>query len=437
MKFPKFKFKAVIAFILILALLFIIFPVAAGAASENSQDNQDKGAGFAEKFISNIGFLQISFGQIIMILVAFALLYLAIVRKYEPMLMVPLAIGILMANMPLARLSAYDVGVMNADGTDYMLLPGLLHLIYQGLKLVVFPPLVFLCIGTMTDFGPLIASPRSAIIGLGAQFGIFAAFGLALAASPVLKMMGLEGFTAGEAGSIGIIGGADGPTAIFTAVRLAPELLASVAIAAFSYMALVPMIQPPIMKILTTKKERLIVMPEPKKVTKRQKIIFPIAMMTAVLLFLPSAGALVGMLMFGNLIRECGVLERYSRTLPNDFLNILTIFVGISVGSSARADYFLTYKTLIIIVLGLLSFAFGTFGGVVTAKVLNKITGGKINPLIGNAGVSAMPMAARISQKMGQKYDPQNHLLMHAMGPLVAGVIGSGLAAGIFLALFS
>jgi len=359
-----------------------------------------------------------------MILLALGLAYLAIGKKYEPMLLLPLAFGIIIANIPFAGLSAYD------DGR-------LLNFLYQGISRVIYPPLIFMCIGTMTDFGPLISSPKSALIGLGGQLGIFVALGGAVLLGNLLgPVFGFEPFNMKEAASVAIIGSSDGPTSIFTATQLAPELLASISIAAFSYMALVPFIQPPIMKLLTTKKERVVVMPEPKKVTQRQKIIFPIATAIITLLLVPAAGALIGMLMLGNLLRECGVTERYTRSLQNDVLNVLTLLVAVSIGSSATAEKFLTPKTLIIIFLGLIAFVFGTVGGILIAKLLYKITGGKVNPLIGNSGVSAMPMAARISQRLGQQYNPQNHLLMHAMGPIVSSTIGSAIIAGIFLAFF-
>jgi len=374
---------------------------------------------FVESLMEEVGLLQITVPQLIMIVLALALAYLAIAKKYEPLLLLPLSFGILIANIPIAGLSAYDEG-------------NLMYFLYQGIRRVVYPPMIFLCIGAMTDFGPLIASPKSALIGLGGQLGIFVAFGAALFLGKIIP--GFEGFDFYEAASIGIIGSSDGPTSIFTASRLAPDLLPTIAIAAFSYMALVPFIQPPIMKLLTTSKERVIVMPEPKKVTQKQKIIFPIAMTIITLLLVPAAGALIGMLMLGNLIRESGVTERYVRSLSNDVLNVLTLLAGLSIGSSATADRFLTAKTLMIIFLGLLAFTFGTVGGILIAKLLCKITGGKVNPLIGNSGVSAMPMAARISQRVGQEYNPQNHLLMHAMGPIVSSTIGSAIIAGIFIA---
>ena len=373
----------------------------------------------------NTGLVTITLGQIIMILLALFFAYLAIGKKYEPLLLLPLAFGILLANMPGANLSAYDEG-------------GLMQFLYQGIIYVIYPPMIFLCIGSMTDFGPLIASPKTVLIGLGGQLGIFTAFGLALLIGKRLSpfISGFEGFTHSEAAAIGIIGSSDGPTAIFAASQLAPDLLPTIAIAAFSYMALVPFIQPPIMRLLTNAKERAVVMPAPKNVTKTQKILFPIIMAIIVLLLVPAAGVLIGMFMLGNLIKESGVAGRYMDTLHGPLLNVLTLLVAISIGSSASADRFLTPTTLIVVFLGLLAFAFGTFGGVLIAKLLHKTSGGKVNPLIGNAGVSAMPMAARISQKLGQEYNPQNHLLMHAMGPLVSSTILSAIVAGIFIALY-
>ena len=372
------------------------------------------------KFVDGIGILKITFPQIIMLLVGLLLIYLAVAKKYEPLLLLPLAFGIVIANLPIVGLSAHDEG-------------GLLNFLYQGIRLGIYPPLIFLCLGAMTDFGPLIASPKSALIGIGGQFGIFSAFALILLLGSLFPSLN---FGLLEAASISIIGSSDGPTTIFAVTRLAPELLPAVAIAAYSYMALVPFIQAPIMRALTTKKERAIVMPELKKATQRQKIIFPIATAIVTLLLFPAAGALIAMLMLGNLIRESGVAERHVRTLQNDILNILTLLIGISIGSTATAERFLQPSTLIIIFVGLFAFALGTVGGVLTAKLLCKLTGGKVNPLIGNAGVSAMPMAARVSQKLGQEYNPQNHLLMHAMGPIVSSTIGSALVAGIFVALF-
>jgi oxaloacetate decarboxylase beta subunit len=316
--------------------------------------------------------------------------------------------------------------------------PGLMNFIYQGIWLVLFPPLIFLCIGAMTDFGPLIANPTLWIIGIGGQLGIFIALLVSYYLSHWLApfIPNLEPFTWKQSAAIGIIGSSDGPTSIFTATRLAPDLLPSIAIAAFSYMALVPFIQPPIMRMLTTAKERVIVMPEPRQVSQKQKIFFPFVMILITLLIFPAASALIGMLMIGNIIKESGVTNRFVPTLQTELLNILTLFVGMSIGCSATAERFLTPQTLIILFSGLLAFAFGTIGGVLTAKLLCFLTKGKINPLIGNSGVSAMPMAARISQRMGQKYNPQSHLLMHAMGPIVASTVGSAMVAGVFISFF-
>ena len=426
-----------------------------------------------------MGFMGMEYQHLIMILIALFLAFLAIYKKFEPLLLLPLSMGIFIANIPAAGLSAYNIIYQLAEGTlaNGTIIPagtlydagkelitmmdgteiagvklaavnlsgaitqrfGLMQFLYQGIFKVIYPPLIFLCIGTMTDFGPLIANPKTAIIGLGGQLGIFVAmvvsFYLSKWLAPILP--GFTAFTWTESGAIGIIGSSDGPTSIYTATRLAPELLPSIAIAAFSYMALVPFIQPPIMRMLTTKKERVIVMPEPKQVTQKQKIIFPIAMILVTLLIFPAASALIAMLMIGNLIRESGVTNRFVPTFQTELLNILTFLVGLSIGSSATADRFLTPQTLIILFSGLLAFAFGTIGGVLTAKLLCKITGGKINPLIGNSGVSAMPMAARISQRMGQKYNPQNHLLMHAMGPIVSSTIGSAMVAGVLISICS
>ena len=380
-------------------------------------------------FWSSTGLVAMTMPRAIMLLLALALGYLAIVKKYEPLLLLPLAFGIMMANIPIAGLDAYFI---YEDGRR-----GLMNFLYQGIIGIIYPPLIFLCIGTMTDFGPLISSPKSALIGLGGQLGIFVAFGISILISNLFGpfIPGFDGFTLKEAATIGIIGSSDGPTSIYAATHLAPDILPSVAIAAFSYMALVPFIQPPIMRLLTTDKERVVVMPEPKKVTQRQKILFPVVVAVLTLLLVPASGALVAMLMLGNLIKESGVTKRYVRTLQNDVLNILTLLVGLSIGSSATADRFLTSTTLIIIACGLLAFVFGTVGGILIAKLLCAMTGGQVNPLIGNSGVSAMPMAARISQRLGQQYNSQNHLLMHAMGPIVSSTIGSAIIAGIFITL--
>jgi len=386
---------------------------------------------FGEKFINGIALFHMDLPQTAMLLLSLLLMYLAIKKKYEPLLLLPIAFGMMIANLPMPPgmgipgFSAHDEG-------------GLLYYLYQGIKMGIYPPMIFLCLGAMTDFGPLIARPSSALIGIGGQLGIFTAFGLALLLGRALGgvIPGFDGFTIGEAAAIGIIGSSDGPTSIFTAKTLAEPLLPTIAIAAYSYMALVPIIQPPIMRLLTTPKERVIVMPEPRRVTQRQKIIFPIALTVVCILLVPAAGALIAMLMLGNLIKESGVVDRYIHTLQDALLNILTILIGISIGATATAERILNPKTLVIICLGLLAFAFGTVGGVLVAKLLCKISGGKVNPLIGNAGVSAMPMAARVSQKVGQEYNPHNHLIMHAMGPIVSSTIGSALVAGIFIALF-
>lgn len=359
--------------------------------------------------------------QIIMVLIALLLAYMAIGKKYEPLLLLPLAFGMLIANVPAAGLSTYDEG-------------GLIYYLYKGIELGIYPPMIFLCIGAMTDFGPLIASPKSALIGIGGQLGIFAA---TLGAYFIGKFIpGVANFTLKEAAAIGMIGSSDGPTSIYTAGILAPNLLPVITIAAYSYMALVPLIQPPIAKALTTDKERLVVMGQPKKVTKKQKLIFAFGVTIATLVLVPEAGGLIAMLMLGNLIKESGVTDRYVRTLQNHLLNILTLLIGISIGATATADRILNTSTLLIICLGLFAFSFGTVGGVLIAKLLCKLTGGKVNPLIGNSGVSAMPMAARVSQKLGQEYNPQNHLLMHAMGPIVSSTIGSAVISGIFIRLF-
>ena len=386
-----------------------------------------------QTFLETTRLDQMTYQHFIMILVGCFFAYLAIGKKYEPMLLLPMAFGMILANIPGANLSAYAAYAVGEE-----MRPGLLNIMYNGIAYVVYPPFVFLCIGVMTDFGPLISAPRNFIISIGAQTGIFVAFGASLFFGGLLApyIPGFEGFSLKDAAAISIIGGADGPTAVYSATRLAPNLLSSIAIAAFSYMALVPFIQPPLMRLLTTKKERVIVMPEPKKVTRKQRIIFPIAVTIVVLLLIPAAGNLVGMLMLGNIIRESGVVERYVKSLPGHILNGLTLLVGLCIGSSAEASRFLTPQTLIIISCGLIAFVFGTVGGLLTAKLLCWVTKGKVNPLIGNSGVSAMPMAARISQKVGQQYNPQNYLLMHAMGPLVGGVIGSSVCAGLFLTIF-
>lgn len=368
------------------------------------------------EFIKDTGFANLAFPELIMIVVALILLYLGIEKKYEPLLLVPISFGMLLVNLPLGGLMTPP-----ADGQ----VGGLFYYLYQGIELGIYPPLIFLGVGAMTDFGPLIANPVTLLLGAAAQLGIFTTFLGAL----------LLGFTLPEAGSIGIIGGADGPTAIYLTSKMAPHLLGAIAIAAYSYMALVPIIQPPIMKALTTEKERKIVMQQLRPVSKTEKVIFPIAVIILTGLFLPAAIPLLGMLMFGNLLRECGVTERLSGAAQNELNNIIVIFLGLTVGAKASATYFLRAETLQIIALGLAAFAVGTAGGVLMGKIMCKATGGKVNPLIGSAGVSAVPMAARVSQVVGREANPSNFLLMHAMGPNVAGVIGSAVAAGVFLSL--
>lgn len=378
-------------------------------------------------------FANITLQQGIMLLLSFFLMYLAIVKKFEPLLLLPIAFGMALTNIPGAELyhpeffltGDVDYGQVLHDG-------GLLDILYLGVKLQIFPPLIFLGIGTMTDFGPLIANPKSFLLGAAAQAGIFITFLGACA----LSMTGLTNFTMEEAASIGIIGGADGPTAIFVTTQLAPQRLGSIAVAAYSYMALVPFIQRPIMLALTTKKERAIRMEQLRTVSKREKIIFPIAVTILVSFIVPDATSLVGMLMLGNLFRESGVVDRLVKTAQNELMNIITIMLGVTVGATATAANFLSIETLAIILLGLIAFSCGTAAGVLFAKLMNKLSGGKINPLIGSAGVSAVPMAARVSQKVGAETDPSNFLLMHAMGPNVAGVIGSAVAAGVLLSIF-
>ena len=366
---------------------------------------------------------------VVMLLVSFVLIYLAIGKKFEPLLLLPIAIGMLLTNLPGAGMFHLDFFI--AESVDYMHVlhhGGLLDLLYLGVKLGIYPCLIFIGIGAMTDFTPLIANPKSLLIGAGAQLGVFVAFSAALLSA----MFGLE-----AAAAIGIIGGADGPTAITVTKTLAPSLLGAIAIAAYSYMALIPMIQPPFMRLLTTKKERQIKMTGLRSVSKLEKIIFPIVVTVVVGLIVPDALTLIGCLMFGNLLNVCGVTERLSKTVQNELMNIVTVFLGISVGATASAANFLRFETLLIIFCGLVAFCISTCGGLITAKIMNWITGGKINPLIGSAGVSAVPMAARVSQIEGQKADPSNFLLMHAMGPNVAGVIGSAVAAGVFLSMFA
>ena len=381
----------------------------------------------------------------VMILISFGLLYLAIVKQFEPLLLMPIAFGMLLTNLPLAGIMdepIYEIlsnptyhgkngiPIYNGDllvGYQYIKQNGgLLYYLYQGVKLGIFPPLIFMGVGAMTDFGPLIANPMSLLLGAAAQLGIFLAFIVAL----------ILGFTPAEAGAIGIIGGADGPTAIYVTTKLAPGLLGPIAIAAYSYMALVPVIQPPIMKALTSKKDRQIVMGQLRTVSKTEKIVFPIVVTVLVSLMLPSAAPLIGSLMLGNLFKESGVTERLSKTAQNELMNIVTIFLGVTVGATAKAETFLQWQTIKIILMGVFAFGGGTAGGVLLGDLMCKLSGGKINPLIGSAGVSAVPMAARVSQKVGQAENPSNFLLMHAMGPNVAGVIGSAVAAGVFISMF-
>ena len=381
-----------------------------------------------QKLINGSGFMNLTGGQALMILVSFVLMYLAIGRGFEPLLLLPIAFGMLLTNLPMAGLYHPEIFINDTGHILWEQLGnsgGLLDYLYLGVKLGIYPPLIFLGVGCMTDFGPLIANPKSFLMGAAAQLGIFIAFFGAL----------LLGFTGPEAGSIGIIGGADGPTAIFTTTQLAPHLLGSVAIAAYSYMALVPIIQPPIMKLLTTKKMRAIRMEQLRPVSKLERIVFPILVAVVVSFLVPDTAPLIGMLMLGNLFRESGVADRLSKTAQNELMNIVTIFLGTTVGATASAERFLTPQTLKIIALGLCAFAIGTAGGVLLGDLMCFITGGKINPLIGSAGVSAVPMAARVSQKVGQKENPTNFLLMHAMGPNGSGVIGSAVAAGVLLAI--
>ena len=412
-------------------------------------------------FIQDTGFYRIATGDwkvLIMMVIAFVLMYLAIVKKFEPLLLVPISFGMLITNLPgaemyheilfagghvnweifggspvtaefLAELEAMGVSeaVRNTVTVGQTISVGLIDVLYLGVKLGIYPCLIFMGVGAMTDFGPLIANPKSLLLGAAAQLGIFMTF-------VGCRLSGL--FNELEASSIGIIGGADGPTAIFVTSRLAPHLLGPIAVAAYSYMALVPVIQPPIMRLLTTKAEREIVMRPLREVSKREKIVFPIVVTVFVALLVPSAGPLIACLMLGNLFKESGVVERLTKTASNELMNIVTIFLGISVGATATATTFLSLQTIAIMCMGVVAFSFGTAGGVLLAKIMNLFLKEKINPLIGSAGVSAVPMAARVSQVEGQKANPGNFLLMHAMGPNVAGVIGSAIAAGVLMALF-
>lgn len=399
--------------------------------------------------LESSGFTSLQWQNYVMIAVSIVLMYLAIKKQYEPLLLLPIAFGMLLVNLCPGIMASQETHMLTAqqfleekgtldgitgysstiiDGVTYYDVPtygGLLYYLYQGVKLGIYPPLIFLGIGAMTDFGPLIANPKSFILGAAAQLGIFITFIGAI----------FLGFTDAQSGAISIIGGADGPTAIFVTSKLAPELLGSIAIAAYSYMALVPIIQPPIMKALTTKKERSVVMSQLRPVSKLEKIMFPVIVTIIIALLLPDAAPLVGMLMLGNLFKESGVVDRICKTAQNELMNIITIFLGVTVGATATGTNFLKPDTLKIIALGLIAFCFGTAFGVLFGKLMYKLTGGKVNPLIGSAGVSAVPMAARVSQKVGQSENPSNYLLMHAMGPNVAGVIGSAVAAGVLLSV--
>lgn len=383
------------------------------------------------------GFASLGWQNWVMIVVSFGLLYLAIVKKFEPLLLLPIAFGMLLVNVypdimydPLA-IATPGGEVLDADAHWYD--SGVLRLIYCGVKSSIFPCLIFMGVGAMTDFGPLLANPSSLLLGAAAQLGIYVAFLIAIATKFI---PGFEGFSAQEAAAIAIIGGADGPTAIYLTGKLAPHLLGPIAVAAYSYMALIPLIQPPIMKLLTTKKEREIKMDQLRTVSKAEKIIFPIVVTVICVVIIPSTAPLIGMLMLGNLFKESGVTERLSDTAQNALCNIVTIMLGVTVGATAEGKTFLDVKTLLVIAIGLIAFAFSTAGGVLFGKLMNVVTKGKVNPLIGSAGVSAVPMAARVSQVEGRKYNPSNFLLMHAMGPNVAGVIGSAVAAGFLLLTF-
>ena len=391
-----------------------------------------------EKFVSEMGFTSFFVGEgwknAVMILIACFLLYLAIKKEYEPLLLLPIAFGMLLSNIPGAGLfhtSMWNDEFLNPDSPYFhsyrhvLAEGGVLDVLYIGVKSGVYPCLIFLGVGAMTDFGPLIANPKSLLLGAAAQLGIFATF--------LVTQMDVFGFNPQEAASIGIIGGADGPTAIFLTSKLAPHLLGPIAVAAYSYMALVPVIQPPIMRALTTKNERMIHMEQLRTVSKKEKILFPIIVAIIVSLVLPSAATLIGCLMLGNLMKESGVVERLSKAAQNELNNIVVIFLGTTVGATATAEAFLNFRTISILCVGIVAFGVGTAGGVLLAKFMNLFLKKKINPLIGSAGVSAVPMAARVSQSEGQKADPRNFLLMHAMGPNVAGVIGSAVAAGILL----
>ena len=444
--------RALIALMVLGLLVCLCFTLASAATAEPDSSSAAETTAVEEQgaqsnteamtnFLNQAGIATLihnaDWKSIVMILISFVLMYLAIGKGFEPLLLLPIAFGMLLTNLPGAGMFHSEIfegghihwdliknGVTLSNGANEA--AGLIDILYLGVKLGIYPCLIFIGVGAMTDFGPLIANPKSLLLGAAAQLGIFVTYVGAV----------LLGFTPAQAGSIGIIGGADGPTAIFVTSKLAPELLGPIAVAAYSYMALVPVIQPPIMKALTTKKERMIQMKQLRQVTKTEKILFPIVVTIFVSLMLPSAASLVGCLMLGNLLRESGVTERLNKTAQNELMNIVTIFLGTSVGATATAANFLNPQTLKIFVLGVVAFGLGTAGGVLLAKLMNVFLKDKINPLIGSAGVSAVPMAARVSQVVGQKENPRNFLLMHAMGPNVAGVIGSAVAAGVFLALF-
>lgn len=444
--------RALIALMVLGLLVCLCFTLASAATAEPDSSSAAETTAVEEQgaqsnteamtnFLNQAGIATLihnaDWKSIVMILISFVLMYLAIGKGFEPLLLLPIAFGMLLTNLPGAGMFHSEIfegghihwdliknGVTLSNGANEA--AGLIDILYLGVKLGIYPCLIFIGVGAMTDFGPLIANPKSLLLGAAAQLGIFVTYVGAV----------LLGFTPAQAGSIGIIGGADGPTAIFVTSKLAPELLGPIAVAAYSYMALVPVIQPPIMKALTTKKERMIQMKQLRQVTKTEKILFPIVVTIFVSLMLPSAASLIGCLMLGNLLRESGVTERLNKTAQNELMNIVTIFLGTSVGATATAANFLNPQTLKIIVLGVVAFGLGTAGGVLLAKLMNVFLKDKINPLIGSAGVSAVPMAARVSQKVGQEYNPRNYLLMHAMGPNVAGVIGSAVAAGILINMF-
>ena len=372
-----------------------------------------------ENFWQSTGIANLAWGQVVMIIIGFILIYLAIARKFEPLLLVPIGFGGILSNIPIADIAGAS---------------GFIGQIYQmGISTSLFPLFIFIGVGALTDFGPLLANPKTALLGAAAQFGIFTTIIGAIA----LSGLDFIDFSLADAASIGIIGGADGPTAIFLASKLSPNLLGAIAVAAYSYMALVPIIQPPIMRLLTSPKERAIKMEQLRHVSKTERILFPLVVVAICILLLPTATPLIGALMFGNLIRECGVTERLSKAAQNELMNIVTIFLGLAIGSKLQAESFLTLETIGILLLGLVAFAIGTASGVLIAKLMNRLSKKPINPLIGAAGVSAVPMAARVANKVGQDANPNNYLLMHAMGPNVAGVIGSAVAAGVLLSIVS